>query len=49
MSLAPGSYTAILSGANLTTGMAVVEVYDLDGAADSKPRQHFDARVGADW
>jgi len=36
MSLAPGSYTAILSGANLTTGMAVVEVYDLDGAADSK-------------
>ena len=36
MSLAPGSYTAILSGANLTTGMAVVEVYDLDDAADSK-------------
>jgi hypothetical protein len=36
MSLAPGSYTAILSGANLTTGTAVVEVYDLDGAVDSK-------------
>jgi hypothetical protein len=36
MSLAPGSYTAILSGANLTTGTAVVEVYDLDSAADSK-------------
>ena len=36
MSLAPGSYTVIVSGANLTTGMAVVEVYDLDGAADSK-------------
>ncbi|MFN2621384.1 MAG: CAP domain-containing protein [Chthoniobacterales bacterium] len=35
-SLAPGSYTAIVSGANLTTGTAVVEVYDLDDAADSK-------------
>ena len=36
MSLAPGSYTAVVSGANQTTGTAVVEVYDLDGAADSK-------------
>ena len=36
MSLAPGSYTAILSGANQTMGTAVVEVYDLDTAADSK-------------
>ena len=36
MSLAPGSYTAILSGANLTTGTGVVEVYDLDVATDSK-------------
>jgi uncharacterized protein YkwD len=36
MSLAPGSYTAVLSGANQTTGTAVVEVYDLDSAADSK-------------
>src|SRR5256714_7939837 len=36
MSLAPGSYTAVLSGANQTTGTAVVEVYDLDNAADSK-------------
>ena len=35
-SLAPGSYTAILSGVNQTIGTAVVEVYDLDGAADSK-------------
>ena len=35
-SLAPGSYTAILSGATQTTGTAVVEVYDLDSAADSK-------------
>jgi len=36
MSLAPGSYTAVLSGVNQTTGTAVVEVYDLDGAASSK-------------
>jgi hypothetical protein len=36
MALAPGSYTAVLSGVNQTTGTAVVEVYDLDGAADSK-------------
>jgi len=36
ISLAPGSYTAVVSGANQTTGTAVVEVYDLDGAADSK-------------
>ena len=34
--LAPGSYTAVLSGANATTGTAVVEVYDLDKAASSK-------------
>jgi hypothetical protein len=36
MSLAPGSYTAVLSGANQTSGTAVVEVYDLDSSADSK-------------
>ncbi len=36
LSLAPGSYTAVLSGANQTSGTAVVEVYDLDPAADSK-------------
>ena len=35
MSLAPGSYTVVLAGANQTTGTAVVEVYDLDTAADS--------------
>jgi hypothetical protein len=34
--LAPGSYTAVLSGVNQTTGTAVVEVYDLDTVADSK-------------
>jgi hypothetical protein len=36
VSLEPGSYTAILSGVNQTTGTALVEVYDLDNAADSK-------------
>lgn len=36
VSLAPGSYTAILSGVNQTIGTGVVEIYDLDGAADSK-------------
>jgi len=36
ISLAPGSYTAVLGGANGTTGAAVVEVYDLATAADSK-------------
>jgi Cysteine-rich secretory protein family/SdrD B-like domain len=35
MSLAPGSYTVVLAGANQTTGTAVVEVYDLDTAADA--------------
>jgi uncharacterized protein YkwD len=36
MNLSPGSYTAVLSGANQTAGTAVVEVYDLDPSADSK-------------
>ena len=36
MSLTPGSYTAVVSGARQTSGVAVVEVYDLDGAANSK-------------
>jgi uncharacterized protein YkwD len=36
MSLAPGSYTAVLSGVNQTTGTGVVEVYDLENAANSK-------------
>jgi hypothetical protein len=34
--LAPGSYTAILSGNNGATGIGVVEVYDLDQAAASQ-------------
>ena len=36
MSLDPGPYTAILSGANLSTGVGLVEVYDLDQSAGSK-------------
>jgi hypothetical protein len=36
VTLAPGSYTAVLRGANETTGVAVVEVYDLDPTASSR-------------
>lgn len=35
MTLAPGGYTAILSGKNGTTGIGLVEMYDLDLASDS--------------
>lgn len=34
--LNPGTYTAILAGTNNGAGIGVVEVYDLDPAADSK-------------
>lgn len=34
--LSPGTYTAILSGKNNGAGVGVVEVYDLDQAANSK-------------
>jgi hypothetical protein len=34
--LAPGSYTAVVSSANQTTGSAVVEIYDLDGGTVSQ-------------
>ena len=37
ISLAPGAYTAIVSGANGTTGVALVEVYDCDLAAPCSP------------
>jgi hypothetical protein len=36
VTLAPGSYTAILSGNNGASGIGVVEVYDLDQAAASE-------------
>lgn len=35
-SLAPGAYTAILSGKNQTTGLALLEIYDLDQAVDAQ-------------
>jgi hypothetical protein len=34
--LAPGAYTAIVSGVSNTTGIAMVEVYDLDRTTDSR-------------
>ncbi len=34
--LAPGSYTVILSGVNGDTGVGLVEVYDIDQASDSQ-------------
>jgi len=34
--LSPGAYTAILEGKGGTTGVGLVEVYDLDGSVDSK-------------
>ena len=34
--LAPGAYTAIVRGNNDTSGVALVEVYDLNQAVDSK-------------
>jgi hypothetical protein len=34
--LAPGAYTAVLAGKGVTTGVGLVEVYDLDLGADSR-------------
>ncbi|HEV2806662.1 MAG TPA: right-handed parallel beta-helix repeat-containing protein [Chthoniobacterales bacterium] len=34
--LAPGAYTAVVRGAGTSTGIAVVEAYDLDPSADSR-------------
>jgi hypothetical protein len=39
VSLSPGSYTAIVRGVGDTTGVALVEVYDLDRTVDSKLAQ----------
>jgi hypothetical protein len=36
VTLNPGSYTAVLTGKNNTSGVALVEVYDLNQAASSK-------------
>ncbi len=35
-SVNPGAYTAVLAGKGATTGIGLVEVYDLDGTVDSK-------------
>jgi hypothetical protein len=34
--LPPGAYTAIMSGRNSSTGMGLVEVYDMDAAGDGR-------------
>jgi hypothetical protein len=36
ITLQPGAYTAIIKGQNNTTGVGLLEVYDLDGAAVSR-------------
>ena len=36
MDLSPGAYTAIVSGVNNTTGVGLVEAYDLDPTVDSQ-------------
>jgi hypothetical protein len=36
LTLAPGSYTAVLRGNNSTTGIGLVEVYDLDAPGQAK-------------
>jgi len=36
MTLQPGAYTAIVSGVRSSTGVALIEVYDLDRTVDSK-------------
>ncbi len=36
MTLAPGNYTAVVSGANSTTGIGLVELYDLNRNASAK-------------
>ena len=36
ISLAPGAYTALLTGTNQTTGIGLLEIYDFDQAAGSE-------------
>ena len=36
VTLDPGAYTAIVTGANSGTGIGLIEAYDLDRTADSK-------------
>lgn len=39
--LAPGSYTAVVSGVNNTTGIALVEAYDDDEISAAQPTRRF--------
>ena len=45
--LQPGNYTAIVRGVNSTTGVALVEVYDLDASNHFNLRQHQYAELCA--
>ena len=45
--LDPGNYTAIVHGANNTTGVAVVEGYDIDAGTSSTTEKYLDARIRA--
>jgi hypothetical protein len=49
MTLDPGNYTAIVRGVNNTTGIALVEAYDLDGGATDSQFANISTRgaVGA--
>ena len=42
--LAPGSYTAVVSGAGNSTGTGVVDAYDISARLTCEAREHCDAR-----
>src|SRR5213078_3402746 len=44
IALQPGNYTAVLSGKNNTTGVGLVEVYDMRRAFSSSPNKCFNSR-----
>ncbi len=41
LTLSPGNYTAIVSGVGDTTGIGLVEVYDLEPTVRGKTRQYI--------
>lgn len=45
VTLAPGNYTAIVSGSNGTTGVALIEVYDLASAANQSRLVNISTRT----
>ena len=54
ITLDPGNYTAIVRGKNATTGLAQVEVYDLDSPGSGSPDREalaalYNATDGANW